>query len=197
MFLRLANPERISESVKRYRVKHPDRIRDSKKRCNKKHNYYPEYSKKYRAEHPEIYRESDKRKRAKNPELYRAIDRNKNARRRRESVEFRILEGLRGRVLSALNGKAKSAKTLDMLGCSIADFKIYIESRFEPGMTWENRGKGNDKWQLDHIIPCALFDLNKPEHQKRCFHFSNLQPMWGLENRVKGKESPTDQFNLL
>lgn len=64
-------------------------------------------------------------------------------------------------------------------------------------MSWENYGKGKDCWSIDHIIPCALFDLMKPEHQKRCFHYSNTKPMWHFENCSKGKKTITNQFNLL
>ena len=84
----------------------------------------------------------------------------------------------------------KNNRTVDLLGCSIESFKIYLESLFEPGMSWENHGRGRGKtvWHIDHIIPCALFDLSKIEHQKRCFHFSNLQPLWAEENLRKSNK---------
>ncbi len=52
-------------------------------------------------------------------------------------------------------------------------------------MTWDNYGK----WQIDHKIPCASFDLTDPEQQKSCFHFSNLQPLWAKDNNSKGAKS--------
>jgi hypothetical protein len=48
-------------------------------------------------------------------------------------------------------------------------------------MTWENHGK----WHIDHIKPCASFDLSIPEQQKLCFNFSNLQPLWQRDNLCK------------
>jgi hypothetical protein len=80
-----------------------------------------------------------------------------------------------------------------LLGCGIEDFKLHIESNWESGMSWDNYGE----WHLDHMIPCAVFDLSKPEHQSRCFHFSNVRPMWALANISKGKKLITNQYNLL
>lgn len=102
-------------------------------------------------------------------------------RRKREDLNFNIGVRLRTRLCQTLgkNPIHASAKTVELLGCSITSFRRYIESRFEPGMTWENI-------HLDHIIPCALFDLTKIEHQKTCFHFSNYQPLFARENQSKG-----------
>jgi Prasinovirus endonuclease VII len=120
--------------------------------------------------------------------------------RRRARIETTILnrkirKRLRTRLLLALSGGYKRGSTIELLGCSIADFKIYLESKFESGMSWENYGC--DGWHIDHIMPCAIFDLTKPEHQKRCFHFSNMQPMWAGKNLRKSAKVITDQFNLL
>lgn len=99
----------------------------------------------------------------------------------REHPERKLLNRLRTRVIMAVKTQAtqKAFKTEALIGCSVASFRIYIESKFEPGMTWENI-------HLDHIIPCALFDLKKPEHQKICFHFSNYQPLFVKDNLEKG-----------
>jgi hypothetical protein len=115
--------------------------------------------------------------------------------RRRNDIAFRIELNLRRRIHYVVRGKDKSESTRKLLGCSIPDFKIYIESKFEPGMSWENYGR--EGWHIDHIMPCAIFDLSKPEHRKRCFHFSNLQPLWAEENRSKHDKVVSDQFNLL
>ncbi len=58
-------------------------------------------------------------------------------------------------------------------------------------MSWENYGKGDNgrgmqEWHIDHIKPCASFDLSKPEQQKLCFNYTNLQPLWAEENMKKG-----------
>ena len=59
--------------------------------------------------------------------------------------------------------------------------KDYLQSKFENGMTWENYGK----WHIDHIRPCASFDLTDIEQQKICFNYKNLQPLWAEDNFKK------------
>ena len=60
-------------------------------------------------------------------------------------------------------------------------------------MTWDNHGNGwygngMNQWHIDHIIPCASFDLSKEEEQYRCFHYTNLQPLWAYDNLSKGNK---------
>jgi hypothetical protein len=71
-----------------------------------------------------------------------------------------------------------------MLGCSFEFFKGYLEAQFKVGMTWDNHGVNG--WHIDHIYPCSAFDLSKPEEQMKCFHYSNMQPLWANENILKG-----------
>lgn len=113
-----------------------------------------------------------------------------SVRKYRRNPSVRILNSIRARLFHALKGANKSNSTLKFLGCSIESFKLYLESKFETGMSWENYGKHG--WHIDHIMPCAIFDLTKSEHQKRCFHFSNLQPLWATENIRKGCKIATN-----
>ena len=61
------------------------------------------------------------------------------------------------------------------IGCSVDEFKTHIADRFRPGMSWDNYGL---EWQFDHIRPCTMFNLLKKEDQIKCFHYSNIQPLW-------------------
>jgi len=82
-----------------------------------------------------------------------------------------------------LKGNKKHDSSMNLLGCSPDFFKKHIESNFTEGMTWENYGvKG---WHIDHILPCASYDLSSLEQQKMCFHYSNLQPLWWYDNIKK------------
>jgi len=129
------------------------------------------YYKKWKRNNPEKYRASISKSKQR-PEYKKR----KNARkreRRKTDPQFRLKHNLRTRLHHALKGSNKSASTMALLGCSIVHLKDYLAMRFLPGMTWENQGT----WHVDHMIPCASFDLSDPEHQRRCFHYTNLQPV--------------------
>lgn len=99
------------------------------------------------------------------------------------NINWVISERIRHRVRNILNGKVKSQNTLKLLGCSIPELMKHLESKFYGEMTWGNYGS---YWHIDHIRPCASFNLQKKEEQKLCFHFSNLQPLTAKENLSKG-----------
>lgn len=62
---------------------------------------------------------------------------------------------------------------------------MHIESLFQDGMTWDNRGQGSGKWEIDHIVAVGLFDLQDPEQQRQCFHYTNLRPLWHEDHKAK------------
>ena len=94
---------------------------------------------------------------------------------------FKLKQALSHRIWGALKGQVKSKRTMELLGCTIDELWIHMESKFTEGMTKENYGK----WHVDHIMPCASFDLTDPEQQAKCFHYTNLQPLWALDNIKK------------
>jgi hypothetical protein len=79
------------------------------------------------------------------------------------------------------HGYIKDASTVNILGCSIDQFKLYLESMFTLGMSWDNRSL----WHIDHIIPQA-FAENEQE-LLLLNHYSNLRPIWANDNLTKGK----------
>jgi hypothetical protein len=87
-----------------------------------------------------------------------------------------------GKVLRERN-IGKQDKTYDLLGCSKEDFIKYFESKFTEGMSWDKVGKFI---HVDHIKPCCSFDLTQEEEQQKCFHYTNLQPLWAKDNLSKG-----------
>ncbi len=86
--------------------------------------------------------------------------------------------------------KKNGSRTIDFIGCSIDELKRHLESKFQEGMSWDNYGLHG--WHVDHIQPCTSFDLSKKEEQRKCFHYTNLQPLWAIDNIKKSNkwESP-------
>ena len=75
------------------------------------------------------------------------------------------------------------AHTFYYRGYSIEELMIHLEALFTVGMTWDNYGYRG--WHIDHIIPCSRFDLSLDSEQIKCFHYTNLQPLWMFENISK------------
>ncbi len=128
-------------------------------------------------------RERARRRHKENPK--RTLERLKKwqAKARKGNLQFILKTRLRGRIYAAMKRgyTAKSAKTIDLLGCSFDELRRHIEKQFTDGMSWDKISEIH----LDHIMPCAMFDLSDPEQQRKCFHFSNLQPLWKMDNLRK------------
>lgn len=100
-----------------------------------------------------------------------------------KDLNFRLRMRLRSRLYHAVFKKeaTKEKSAVELLGCTTQELIDYLQSQFSDGMTWDNYGE----WEIDHIKPCAAFDLRKKKEQRECFHYTNLQPLWGDENRLK------------
>lgn len=96
---------------------------------------------------------------------------------------FRLQFTLRRRTKLAIKTQSKSAQSAKLLGCTGAECMDYLEKLFWPGMTRQNMGR--DGWVIDHIIPVAAFDYTDPQWQFKCFHYTNLQPLWNKDNEKK------------
>ena len=160
---------------KKYRYFHKEEMREHKK------EYYIFHKEEIKRQHKE-YHQSHKKETAKRVKQRRQTD-----------INFKILGNLRSRVFHALKGNIKSKPTNLLIGCSVDFLKQYLASQFLPGMTWKNHGNGwlgKKEWHIDHIKPCVLFDLSKPSEQYKCFNYTNLQPLWAIDNLIK-----SDKFN--
>lgn len=170
-------------------------------------NKNPLYFENYREAHKEEQSEAHKnwflrnreKKNKQNSDWYYANKEKKRIkqlewRRNQSSInpKYKIAKCLRQRLRGAILKGHKSAPTLDLLGCSLDELTTHLESQFQEGMTWDNYGNPNgdhsECWHIDYIKPCASFDLLDPEEQKKCFHYTNLQPLWGIDNIKKGSK---------
>jgi hypothetical protein len=103
--------------------------------------------------------------------------------RYKHDINYKIICLSRSRIINALKKNQKSIRTVELVSCPIAYLKAYIEKQFKTGMSWKNWSING--WHLDHKIPCSKFDLSKISEQKKCFHYSNLQPLWAKKRRQK------------
>lgn len=100
-----------------------------------------------------------------------------------EDVQYKLQLTLRNRVNDALRLDSKRGSAVRDLGCSIAELKVYLESKFKKGMTWDNWTHSG--WHIDHIKPIASFDLTDRKQFLQAVHYTNLQPLWAAENYHK------------
>jgi hypothetical protein len=196
---------------KKYRENNKEKIAENNRRWNEKNR--KEYSKQYRKDNLEKclkreaescerrreqgyfkkYHEDNKEKRnkqirehyQKNKEAILAHKKEYKRNKYRTDPAYRVKVNLRGRFNRALKRNTKSASVLTLIGCSIQELQAYLGEKFTDGMTWENYGE----WHIDHIKPCASFDLSDPKQQQECFHYTNLQPLWAEDNLKKGDKT--------
>ena len=121
--------------------------------------------------------------------LYLEKERKYETEQRKNNPQFKLRKNLSRRVRSAITKfrTRKNISTLELTGIkNIQSLMHHIAKQFKPNsegvpMTWDNYGK----WHIDHIKPCSSFDLTCPIQQKLCFHYSNLQPLWAIDNLKK------------
>lgn len=180
---------RCKECVREYNLINREKIRS---KCNEYYNNNKEKNKEYRNKNKERIKQYDKKYNVENKSTKRTADlkwkkknRDKvnkilqkyNLTRYHNDPEFRLVKTLRHRINKAIKQKhtVKKQSTLILLGCSVQECRQYLESQFKEGMSWSNHGT---IWEIDHIVPCSKFDLTKLEEQQKCFHYTNLQPLF-------------------
>lgn len=118
----------------------------------------------------------------RNKDTYISRHKKYQKQRRNNDPIYKLMCNLRTRLYHAVKKDFKVGSAIRDLGCSISHLKKHLEARFTLGMCWENYGK----WHIDHIVPLASFDLTNLEEFKKACCYTNLQPMWAIENIVKG-----------
>lgn len=193
---RALNRDVISERKKTdYRLKREAKIAKMRDYWDRNRERLNVAKREARKENPERDRTNNKRFRLRHPERIAKTQRDYYLRNkprliawaryyRHSTPDRKMRDLLRHRLRATLKHKRKVASTMLLLGCSIEFFQSFFERLFTEGMTWERFMKG--EIHIDHIRPCSSFDLSIPEQQKACFHYLNLQPLWGRENLRKG-----------
>lgn len=104
--------------------------------------------------------------------------------RMKVDINFKLSSVLRRTISRAVFRKRAGSAVTD-LGCSLEELKNYLQSKFQPGMTWENHGD----WHIDHIFPLSKLDLTKRNDFLKACHYTNLQPLWARDNIIKSNRS--------
>lgn len=137
--------------------------------------------KKRRIEKRELIKQELKAWRIKNKDKWNAIRNRYRKKKRATDSVYLLKDRVRNLTTQAfrVNGYSKKSRTHELLGCSWEFLKNHIEQQFKDGMNWENRSE----WHIDHIIP--LSSANSEKELYRLFHYTNLQPLWAIENLQK------------
>lgn len=198
-----SDPVKRNEMLKAWRAANPDKQRaiwqrDYEKNKGKHAARVLEWARQKRKSDPEFrqkHLDRNREWRAQNKAWQRAQSRKRRL-LLKDDPAFKIMASVRARVGRALKGAPKNEKTANLIGAPIEVVRAHIENLFQAGMTWDNWGRGwhgAQEWHLDHIQPLASFDLTDPEQLARACHYTNLQPLWAVENLKKGALVWADQ----
>ena len=169
----MVNQEKVRERRRRYYVTHTQDIKAKLANTLERRRAVKRAWVEKNADHIRVYRL------AYWPKVYQSF---------KNSLHKKLAHGLRLRLRIAMkrirNAQPikKAGSAVVLLGCTIQELIGYIETRFQPGMSWKNRSR----WHIDHIRPLSKFDLQDPEDLAQACHYTNLQPLWSIENIKKG-----------
>jgi len=159
---------------------------------NKSKIFYQDNKDRIKARTRDYYRRNkdalisaDKQFYQENKETILAYDKVYCRERRRRDPQYRLAKNLRTRLANIMSGRAKVGSAIKDLGCDLQQLQQYLASKFKPGMTWDNYGE----WHIDHIRPLSKFNLQDVTELRAACHYTNLQPLWALDNLSKGNKS--------
>lgn len=166
----------VGDEAKRARARELYAARYREKKLKKHKAWREANAEKLRAWHRENY--------AKNKA--KILNKNKLRGRVRRATDpvYRVIANMRTAVGRFLTGRVRAGRTMALIGCSREELRAHLESQFKDGMSWENYGRNG--WHVDHKHPVSRFDLTNPDQQRACFHWTNLQPLWAIDNIRKG-----------
>jgi len=178
--------ECLNEKIKQYHALRRERDHENcrKWRMNN-YAYRMEYERKYRMENAERMSIRDKLKRDMNPEQER--DRQKKVYANRRNTEKGIISySMKTRIYQTIKQGSKLGRHWGhLVPFTVEELKCHLEKQFDSNISWDNYGT---YWHIDHIIPIAVFNYEKPEDIdfQRCWSLTNLQPLEVYKNKSKG-----------
>lgn len=167
--------EKARVDAANYRKNNPGKVKENFKRWYDKNKHIKRIKKEYTKEKAKIWFKENRER----------INAQRRIRKLNPTPQQVLEKKLRDRfykVIIRMRLGTKFTSCMDLVGCDMAFLKDYIEQQFKEGMTWNNHGNADDKWNIDHIRPLFTFDLHDLEEQKLAFHYTNLRPLWFKEN---------------
>lgn len=181
---RKLNRDKILYQMSQWRLNNADHSRSKKDRWwIENRDVSLARRRKYYHDNKEAISKKNKEKRHINKDVIRPIINKKRKEKRNTDIQYKLQHNLRSRLNISIRNKVKTGSAISDLGCSIQELKIYLESLFQAGMSWDNWGIYG--WHIDHIKPISLFDLTNPEQVKEACNYKNLQPLWAIDNIKK------------
>ena len=182
------HPEQEKLRWEKSRKKHRDKINErARQKC--KTPEFKEYQKQWRDKNPEKVKIF--RKTAYEKHKYRQFERKRERYKTEPQINVKVKLSARIRYLLSNLDKKNGKKTIEFLGCNLEELINHFKTLFYP-RNLQNNNKMMDlsdlcssEVEIDHIIACHHFDLSKKEEQKKCFHYTNLQPLWKEDHRIK------------
>ncbi len=182
-----ANKDKRLEACREYRNTHKEQCAD------RRHAYYEAHreeqcaaTRAYQAAHAEERRAYYRAWAERNRERLREQRREYQRRHLEDNLTAHIARiastGIRRSIHARKDGRSWEA----LVGYTVTDLMRHLETRFLPGMSWDNYGFAG--WHIDHINPIASFSFTSPDDPefKECWALSNLQPLWAKKNLSKG-----------
>ena len=104
----------------------------------------------------------------------------------RATLQGRLSRKISNDIRQALNGAKGYRSWETLIGYKVKDLIKHLQKQFVKGMAWDNYGE----WHIDHIIPQSAFHYTSSDDIdfKRCWALENLQPLWGIDNVLKGSK---------
>jgi len=178
------NKEEIKAKTNAYKQANRDAVRTRSKEYDKKNaEKIAQRKAKYRDDNAE-HIAAQKKEYHSRPEV-KARRSRYHVDKKKTDLQYRLKALLRARIANCIKNNTKKGSAVADLGCSIEQFKLYIESKWQPGMTWENHNLTG--WHIDHIIPLSSFDLTNRQQFLKATHYTNLQPLWAKDNWKKNR----------
>ena len=169
------------EKIKQYNLLNKEKFKQYQKDWREDK---PNYNKQWYQDNKEKYKQINKQYKLDNPHYFKQWFYN----RRKNNPLYGLRDAISSSIYSSFkrlcNGNYKKSKrTEEILGCTIEDFIQHLQSQFTEGMTLENHGQGEGKWNIDHIIPIS--SAKTEEEIYKLNHYTNLQPLWYEDNMKK------------